>query len=95
MDNSLPQHMPALDGLRGAAILMVVLTHAATGWGAWGWPATFHLLAWLAAVASGGFHCVALFFVVSAFTLTVQAGRRTDRWAAYAIRRVARIGPAY
>lgn len=90
------QKLPALDGLRGVAILMVVLTHAAHGWGVWSqWPETFHLPAWLATVASGGFHGVALFFVLSAFLLTIQATRHTDGWLAFAVRRVARIGPAY
>lgn len=100
---TLPRHMPALDGLRGVAILMVLMIHC---WGGWwmalclygdtmGSAATFVLPWWLDAVASQGFHGVQLFFVVSAFTLTIQAGRRHDGWAAYAMRRIARVGPGY
>lgn len=103
MNNALPKHMPALDGLRGVAILMVVLTHCTDGWheahslsqGTLMWPKTFHLPIWLSAIAGHAFHGVTLFFVVSAFTLTVQAGRRADGWLAYATRRVARVGPGY
>jgi peptidoglycan/LPS O-acetylase OafA/YrhL len=99
----LPRHMPALDGLRGVAILMVLLTHC---WG--GWQAalsarqdtlamlrTFALPWWADAIAGQAYHDVALFFVVSAFTLTIQAGRRHDSWLAYAVRRMARVGPGY
>ena len=47
------------------------------------------------AVTGQAFHGVTLLFVVSDVTLTVQAGRRHDGWVAYAIRRIARVGPGY
>lgn len=99
---ALPRHMPALDGLRGVAILMVVMTHVNQGW--WGAMAvyaeplagqpTFALPEWLDGVMVGGAHGVQLFFVVSAFTLALRVGPRTDL-VGYARRRLARVGPGY
>lgn len=102
MTQSLPRHMPALDGLRGVAILMVVLTHVGDGWrralmimqDADG-MAPLDVPHWLAMICGRAAFGVTLFFVVSAFTLTVQAGRRDDGWMAYAVRRIARVGPGY
>lgn len=58
------------------------------------WPATFTLPAWLAMIAGQAVHGVTLFFVVSAFTLTLSMAKRGDL-RAYAIRRIARVGPGY
>lgn len=88
------ERMPALDGLRGVAALLVVLTHAAflTGFGtSAGLPG--HLL------ARGDFG-VALFFALSGFLLmrllTKEAGTtgRLDL-RRYAFRRFFRVLPAY
>ena len=99
--------MPALDGLRGVAILMVVFTHVASGWFAARsiFPATdadlpnFNIPDWVSRIGAFAQHGVTLFFVVSAFTLTLRcAGRERGGagfWLDYAIRRVARVGPAY
>ncbi|RYF24005.1 MAG: acyltransferase [Oxalobacteraceae bacterium] len=102
MSKYLPQHLPALDGLRGVAILMVVLTHAAGGWQAArsltqntvAWPATFNVPGWLFVIAGYSVHGVTLFFVISAFTLTLSMANRHDL-ARYALRRLARVGPGY
>jgi peptidoglycan/LPS O-acetylase OafA/YrhL len=100
MTMNLPKHMPALDGLRGVAILMVVMTHVATGWVAadsiirdTSISPTFALPWWLSTIAGHAANGVQLFFVVSAFTLTM-------RWndgdlGGYALRRLARVGPGY
>ena len=98
----LPRHLPALDGLRGIAILLVILTHASGGWLAaasieldtFSWPATFSLPGWLSRVSGQAIHGVTLFFVVSAFTLTLSLAKGGDL-RAYAIRRIARVGPGY
>jgi len=81
---------------------MVLVFHTVFGWqGAMapltivtGWQQTFVLPQWMRAVADSGDHGVTLFFVVSAFTLTLSFSRNTDL-AAYTIRRLARVGPAY
>jgi len=100
---NLPKHMPALDGLRGVAILLVIFTHVGNGWpGAFSilydvesMKPTFDLPAWLIAISGAGNYGVQLFFVVSAFTLTVRAAHDRNGLASYALRRIARVGPAY
>ena len=96
--------MPALDGLRGIAILMIVFTHSWTGWvsamsiykDTSHDPYTFLLPTWLDKLASSAVHGVTLFFIVSAFTLTVRfAQDQNVDLRHYALRRLARIGPAY
>ena len=99
-----PSHLPALDGLRGVAILLVIATHTASGlFGAlsiYEDPAdrghSLQLSPWLDAVASYGYHGVTLFFVVSAFTLTRQMrGAGPYDLRRYALRRIFRVGPGY
>lgn len=86
--------LPALDGLRGVAAGLVVLTHAAflTGFGSSG-GLPGHLL------ARGDFG-VAIFFALSGFLLHrgliahAHHGGRSDLLG-FAVRRFARIAPAY
>jgi len=80
----------ALEGLRGYAALLMVVYHA---WVLTGGP----LLGGGRAVLSGGFLAVDLFFVLSAFVLTLPAARTGSfgSWRDYALRRAARILPAY
>ena len=94
-------HMPALDGLRGVAILLVILTHAGDGWRRAlmivrdaDWMAPLQLGHWLHLICERAAFGVDLFFVISAFTLT--AGWKPQQTlVAYALKRVARIGPGY
>jgi len=83
----------ALDGLRGIAVVFVVLSHAARR--------GLHALPGLSLAGSGKYG-VYLFFVLSAFLLTLAMLSRSDAelrqpgyWLGYAIRRVLRIFPLY
>ncbi len=80
----------ALEGLRGYAALLMVVYHA---WVLTGGP----LLGGGRALISGGFLAVDLFFVLSAFVLCLPAAvsGRFGSWSDYAVRRAARIVPAY
>jgi peptidoglycan/LPS O-acetylase OafA/YrhL len=85
--------LPALDGLRGLAALLVVVYHswdasrfAAVGGGA------------VRDVISAGFLAVNFFFVLSGFVLFLPAAKGAGSLgarSAYAVRRIARIVPAY
>jgi len=93
MQASRPRHDPALDGLRGLAVLVVLLSHAANA----GLPVLPGFS--LSGIGKSG---VYLFFVLSAFLLTRllldlprEGWRRADTWIDYALRRVLRIWPAY
>ncbi len=57
--------------------------------------ATLALPPWLGAIAGAAIQGVPLFFVVSAFTLTIRAGRDHGGIRGYALRRIARVGPGY
>lgn len=85
--------LPALDGLRAVAALLVVLTHAAFLTGAvstWGFPGRL--------MGRGDFG-VGLFFALSGFLLhrRLLHDRRegTDDVRSYLVRRAARVLPAY
>ena len=80
----------ALEGLRGYAALLMVVYHA---WVLTGGP----LLGGGRSLISGGFLAVDLFFVLSAFVLCLPAATTGSfgSWKDYALRRAARIVPAY
>lgn len=78
---TLPQHLPALDGVRALAAMGVVVTHVSfqthTGW----------------AFAERFDYFVAVFFALSAFVLWRRRGRHTT--GSYYVNRAGRILPAY
>ena len=88
---SLSKHLPALDGLRGAAIALVIASHT--------FPMV-HDLPWTVKRFSNlGFYGVQLFFVVSCVTLA-NSWRRSEaagipNLQGFALRRIFRIAPAY
>lgn len=88
-----PGTLPALDGLRGLAVGIVLLSHLANA----GLPVFPGL-----SLSGTGKSGVYLFFVLSAFLLTrlllqrpAAEWRRGAPWADYALRRVLRIWPLY
>ena len=83
----------SLDGLRGIAILFVLLSHMSKG--------DLHLLPWINFSGSGTYG-VFLFFVLSAFLLTLPFFEHYRHrlsepgiWLSYALRRFFRIFPLY
>ncbi len=79
-----------IDSIRGVAILMVILVHAAQSV-----PGLSPLTSLLADYGQMG---VQLFFVASAYTLCLSATKRRGEsrgWLKYAIRRYFRIAPLY
>jgi len=95
VDRSLERgHILALDGLRGIAILLVVVSH---------FVSNLHLsvVGWarpMLAVAHAGWTGVDLFFVLSGFLITgilVDARGSSSYFKAFYARRVLRIVPAY
>jgi peptidoglycan/LPS O-acetylase OafA/YrhL len=86
-------HLPALDGVRGLAVLLVLLDHAS--------DAGMRLFA-AADLNRAGKYGVYLFFVLSAFLLTYQFCTRKPAelargavWMNYMVRRFFRIYPLY
>src|SRR5262245_39580963 len=87
-----PPHIPALDGLRGIAILLVIPHNADvfSNSAAWLWPA--------ALLAHAGWIGVQLFFVLSGFLITrnLLDSRAADNYfQSFYWRRVLRIFPLY
>jgi peptidoglycan/LPS O-acetylase OafA/YrhL len=88
---SFSKHLPALDGLRGVAVALVIASHA--------FPMV-HDLPWTVKRFSNlGFYGVQLFFVVSCVTLA-NSWRRSEAASVpnlqgFALRRIFRIAPAY
>ena len=93
-------HLPAIDGLRGLAAMMVVFFHC---WGMNGFLASpqFSLIGTtvpLYRAFSPGYSGVYLFFVLSGFCLAypfLSNPERGDNWPVYAMNRVRRILPPY
>src|SRR5258705_8423431 len=84
-------HLPALDGLRGLAILLVLLTHAI---GLPLEPVNTAFDAAVHAVARVGWTGVDLFFVLSGFLITgilLDTRDEPRRWSRFFARRALRI----
>jgi peptidoglycan/LPS O-acetylase OafA/YrhL len=87
-------HVPALDGIRGIAILLVILHHSLHGWG----PAQSALESLGRSVLG---HCwvgVDLFFVLSGFLITgilLDTRRKRRYFASFYPRRILRTFPLY
>ncbi|HVU02425.1 MAG TPA: acyltransferase [Polyangiaceae bacterium] len=85
--------VPGVDGLRGAAALLVVAYHCAIAL-----PSVLGLRPDAPKVILGGGLAVPFFFVISGFLLQLPTARRDGQFGAlrrYAERRVARICPPY
>ncbi|MFD2836472.1 acyltransferase family protein [Azotobacter vinelandii] len=88
MPNPHPQPLPAADGIRGLACLIVLVMHGIS----FCWPEAFPLL------RGGGKYGVWLFFVLSAFLLTLrlqQRGFTAVSLLDYALGRILRILPLF
>lgn len=89
----LPGHLTVLDGVRGLAILLVLVYHFTMGMSGQGWPARI-----LFKLTSVGWCGVNLFFVLSGFLITgILADTRSSahRFRNFYMRRALRIFPLY
>lgn len=88
------EYYPGLDGLRGLAILLVMLYHFFLGWPYWD---NFFLIA-LGHVFGSFWVGVDIFFVLSGFLITqilIDTADDEHRWLNFMSRRVLRIFPLY
>ena len=88
-----PAHLPALDGLRGVAVLLVMVCHFTPEL-----PVRTHLANLMARYGELGWVGVDMFFVLSGFLITriLFASRSDPRYFAnFYVRRVLRIFPLY
>jgi peptidoglycan/LPS O-acetylase OafA/YrhL len=84
------KHVPALDGIRGLAVLLVMVDHMQIIWGG--------TSSWFRAIPELGQHGVDLFFVLSGFLITgiLDDGRESKSYFRnFYIRRALRIFPLY
>src|SRR5262245_2559818 len=94
----LPSHVPVLDGLRGLLTLLVLIHHVV---GAVVYnvpPAEAGLWKPEIAFVQGTAIALPIYFVISGFVIFLPAARGDGRLGdlgSYAVRRVARIVPAY
>jgi peptidoglycan/LPS O-acetylase OafA/YrhL len=87
----LPTRIPELDGVRGVAVLLVVVYHAFLF-------SAYSQTGWIATLASYGFAGVDLFFVLSGFLITgilLKAKGGPGYFRAFYARRALRIWPLY
>ena len=88
-----PKHIPALDGLRGIAVLIVFLFHYGGGT-----HSSFRPMRWFGLINKGGWAGVTLFFVLSGFLITGILWDSFDDphwWRKFFARRSLRIFPLY
>jgi len=94
-----PTHLPALDGVRGIAILLIILFHAETMWLAvfWRFPSLW-IDGAVMRMANSGWIGVDLFFVLSGFLITrilINAREGAGYFRSFYARRFLRIFPLY
>lgn len=87
--------IPSLDGLRAASVLLVILAHSR-----WFLPPAFAESRIFDLVIGGGFHGVAVFFVISGYLITTLLLREFDRNGTVSLhrfyfRRTLRIFPPF